>query len=118
MSASRQERSFIDNHHRRSKYFRTCDQGVESPLDDGNESSDDLPCPPRQRTSSASAPCPKIASRRCQAIVYDHLTGPAPWAWQLVHHKPAFGSGGAPEPLSRSGLRNDRSYLRKHLVAR
>src|SRR5216684_826476 len=34
--------------------------------------------------------CLKGASRRRQAIVYDHLTGPAPWARQLVHHKPAF----------------------------
>src|SRR6266436_3130468 len=28
-AALRQERSFIDNHHLRSKYFRTCDQGSE-----------------------------------------------------------------------------------------
>ena len=41
MSALRQELSFIDNHHLRSKYFRTCDQGSEPPLDDGNESSDE-----------------------------------------------------------------------------
>jgi hypothetical protein len=46
MAALRQERSFIDNHHLRSKYFRTCDQGAEPPLDDGNESSDDFRCTP------------------------------------------------------------------------
>src|SRR3979411_2492012 len=46
LHGARQERSFIDNHHLRSKYFRTCDQGVESPLDDGNESSDGLRCTP------------------------------------------------------------------------
>jgi hypothetical protein len=37
-----QELNFIDNHRLRSKYFRTCDQGSEPPLDDGNESSDDF----------------------------------------------------------------------------
>jgi Phosphatidylethanolamine-binding protein len=36
--------SFVDNHHLRSKHFRTCDQGSEPPLDDGNESSDDFRC--------------------------------------------------------------------------
>ena len=36
--------SFIDNHHLRSTHFRTCDQGSEPPLDDGNESSDDFRC--------------------------------------------------------------------------
>jgi hypothetical protein len=63
----RQERSFIDNHHLRSKYFRTCDQGVEPPLDDGNESSDDFRCTPRQRTSSASA----AMSEKCQKPTFE-----------------------------------------------
>jgi hypothetical protein len=49
--------SFIDNHHLRSKYFRTCDQGSEPPLDDGNESSDDY----RGRDASYLAP----AVQRC-----------------------------------------------------
>src|SRR3979490_82342 len=64
MSASRQERSFIDNHHLRSKYFRTCDQGVESPLDDGNESSDDFRCTPDSGHRRSARPCPKSASNR------------------------------------------------------
>jgi hypothetical protein len=29
-----------------AKYFRTCDQGSEPPLDDGNESSNDFCCTP------------------------------------------------------------------------
>src|SRR5258708_35086989 len=61
MTASRQERSFIDNHHLRSKYFRTCDQGVEPPLDDGNESSDDFRCTPDSGHRRPARPCPKSA---------------------------------------------------------
>src|SRR5258705_13644985 len=37
--------------------------------------------------------CNTICEKRRQATVYDHLTGPAPWARHLVHHKPAFGFG-------------------------
>ena len=46
MTSLRLERSFIDNHHLRSKYFQTCDQGSEPPLEEGNESSDDFRCTP------------------------------------------------------------------------
>ena len=62
MTALRQERSFIDNHHLRSKYFRTCDQGSEPPLDDGNESSDDFRCTPDSGHRRPSRPCPKSAN--------------------------------------------------------
>src|SRR3981189_1634267 len=57
-----QERSFIDNHHLRSKYFRTCDQGSEPPLDDGNESSDDFRCTPDSGHRRPARPCPKSAN--------------------------------------------------------
>jgi hypothetical protein len=60
----RQERSFVDNHHLRSKYFRTCDQGVEPPLDDGNESSDDFRCTPDSGHRRPARPCPKSAQYR------------------------------------------------------
>src|SRR5580692_8343423 len=60
----RQERSFIDNHHLRSKYFRTCDHGSEPPLDDGNESSDDFRCTPDSGHRRPSRPCPKSANKR------------------------------------------------------
>ena len=72
MSALRHERSFIDNHHLRSKYFRTCDQGVEVPLDDGNESSDDFRCTPDSGHRRPARPCPKSAkggSRRSCSII-------------------------------------------------
>jgi hypothetical protein len=52
------------NHHLRSKYFRTCDQGVEPPLDDGNESSDDFRCTPDSGHRRPARPCPKSARSR------------------------------------------------------
>src|SRR5260370_26058128 len=60
LHGARQERSFIDNHHLRSKYFRTGDQGVEPPLDDGNESSDDFRCTPDSGHRRPAQPCPKV----------------------------------------------------------
>src|ERR1700730_17445578 len=42
--------------------FRTCDQGVEPPLDDCNESSDDFRCtPPDSGHRRPARPCPKSA---------------------------------------------------------
>jgi len=73
---------------------------------------------PQQRTSSAPVGRSVSYQWRRRAIVFHHLTGPAPWARQLVHHEPASGFGAVPAPLSSSGLRNDRSCLRKHLVSR
>src|SRR5260370_6493125 len=74
MSASREERSFIENHHLRSKYFRTSDQGSEPPLDDGNESSDDFRCTSDSGHRRPSRPCPKGA-KSGSPILFDHLVG-------------------------------------------
>src|SRR3979490_1003305 len=70
MTALRQERSFIDNHHLRSNYFRTCDQGVESPLDDGNESSDDFRCTPDSGHRRPARPCRKKVESRMGAVAW------------------------------------------------
>jgi hypothetical protein len=44
--------------------YRTCDQGSEAPLDDGNESSDDFRCTPDSGHRRPSRPCPKSANDR------------------------------------------------------
>jgi hypothetical protein len=77
MTALRQKRSFIDNHHLLSNYFRTCDQGVESPLDDGNESSDDFRCAPDSGHRRPARPCPKSANTGSRVLYSTTLSAVA-----------------------------------------